>query len=69
VDRVDGVVKDWRDTHLVVEDVHEVRRSWQVWASKPPSLQMAGFAEFGPQNSAMTVPKGTSGDTWRDRGG
>ena len=40
-----------------------------VWASKPPNLQMAGFAEFGPQNSATAVPKGTGGDTWRDRGG
>jgi hypothetical protein len=30
---------------------------------------MAGFAEFGPQNSAMAVPMGTSGGTRRDRGG
>jgi hypothetical protein len=30
-----------------------------------PALEMAGFAEFGPQNSAMTVPERTSGGTWR----
>jgi hypothetical protein len=30
---------------------------------------MAGFAEFGPQNSAMAVLKGTSGGTRHDRGG
>jgi hypothetical protein len=29
---------------------------------------MAGFAEFGPQNSATAVLEGTSGGTWRDRG-
>jgi hypothetical protein len=30
---------------------------------------MAGFAEFGPQNSAVAVSEGTSGGTWRDCGG
>jgi hypothetical protein len=30
---------------------------------------MVGFAEFGPQNSAVTVPEGTSGSKWRDCGG
>ena len=30
---------------------------------------MAGFAEFGPQNSAVVVLEGTSGGTRRDRGG
>jgi hypothetical protein len=30
---------------------------------------MAGFAEFGPQNSAAAVPKGTGGGMWHDRGG
>jgi hypothetical protein len=30
---------------------------------------MVGFVEFGPQNSATTVPKGTGGGTWRDRRG
>jgi hypothetical protein len=30
---------------------------------------MVGFAEFGPQNSGTTVLEGTSGGTWRDRGG
>jgi hypothetical protein len=30
---------------------------------------MAGFAEFGPQNSAVAVPEGTGGGTLRDRGG
>jgi hypothetical protein len=29
---------------------------------------MAGFAEFGAQNSVMAVPEGTGGGTWRDRG-
>jgi hypothetical protein len=27
VDRVAGVVEDWRDTRLIVEDMHEVRCS------------------------------------------
>jgi hypothetical protein len=27
VDRVAGVVKDWRDTRLIVKDVHKVRFS------------------------------------------
>jgi hypothetical protein len=30
---------------------------------------MAGFAEFGPQNSAVMVSEGTGGGTRRDRGG
>jgi hypothetical protein len=29
----------------------------------------ASFAEFVPQNSAVVVPEGTGGGTWRDRGG
>jgi hypothetical protein len=72
VDCIAGVVKDWRDTCLVVEDAHEVRYSWQVWWFGPgnhTALRMAGFAEFGPQNSAAEVLEGTGGDTWRDRGG
>jgi hypothetical protein len=55
-----------------VEDVHEVRCSRQVWWFRPqnhPALQMAGFAEFGPQNSTAAVPEGTSGGTWRDHEG
>ena len=28
---------------------------------------MAGFAEFGPQNSTTVVLEGTSGGTWHDR--
>jgi hypothetical protein len=32
-----------------------------------PALQMAGFAEFGPHNSATAVLKGTSGSTWRHK--
>jgi hypothetical protein len=66
---VAGVVEDWRDTCLVVENVHEVQCSRQVWWFGPqnhPALRMAGFAEFGPQNSAMVVSERTSGDTWRD---
>jgi hypothetical protein len=72
VDRVAGVVKDWWDTHLIVEDMHEVRCSWQVWWFRPqnhPALQMVGFAEFGPQNSAVVVPEGSGGGTRCDRGG
>jgi hypothetical protein len=56
VDRVAGVVEDWWDTRLIVEDMHEVWFSRQVWWFGPqnhPSLWMAGFAEFGPQNSAV----------------
>jgi hypothetical protein len=30
---------------------------------------MPGFAEFGPQNSAMAVPEGTGGGTGCDRRG
>ena len=56
MDRVAGVVEDWRDTRLIVEDVHEARCSRQVWW-------------FGPQNSVVAVMKGTSGGTWHDRGG
>ena len=72
VDRVAGVVEDYRDTRLVVEYVHEVRCSRQVWWFGPqnhPALRMPGFAEFGPQNSVVAVMKGTSGGTWHDRRG
>ena len=72
MNHVAGLVKDWRYTHLIVEDVHEVRCSRQVWwfgSQNHPALRMAGFAEFGPQNSAVAVPEGTGGGTQRDRGG
>jgi hypothetical protein len=49
VDRVGGVVEDWRDTRLIVEDVHEVRCARQVLWFEPqnhPALQMLGFAEL-----------------------
>jgi hypothetical protein len=72
VDHVVGMVEDWRDTRLMVEDVHEVLCSRQVWWFGPqnhPALRMSGFAEFGPQNSVVAVPEGTGGDTQRDRGG
>jgi hypothetical protein len=55
-----------------VEDVHEVWCSLQVWWFGPQNhlaLQMAGFADFGPQNSAVVVSEGTDGYTWRDCGG
>jgi hypothetical protein len=29
-----------------------------------PAPWMAGFAEFGPQNSVAVVPEGTGGGTW-----
>jgi hypothetical protein len=67
VDHVTGVVEDWRDTRLVVQDAHAVRYSRRVWWFGPqnhPALRMAGFAEFRPQNSAATVPEGTDGGTW-----
>jgi hypothetical protein len=72
VDHVDGVVEDWWDTCLIVEDVHEVRCSRQVWWFGPqnhPALRMAGFAEFGPQNSAVAVLEGTGGGMRCDHGG
>ncbi len=72
VDRVAGVVEDWRDTRLIMEDVHEVRCSRQVWWFGPqnhPALRMAGFAEFGPQNFVVAVPEGTGGGTRHDRRG
>jgi hypothetical protein len=53
VDRVAGMVEAWRDTRLIVKDVHEVRCSQQVWwfgSQNHPALRMAGFAKFGPQN-------------------
>jgi hypothetical protein len=62
LDRVAGEIEDWRETRLIVEDVHEVRCSRQVSWFGPqnhPALRMAGFAEFGPQNSVVAVPEGT----------
>ena len=41
--------------------------SQQVWwfgSQNHPALWMAGFAEFGPQNSAAAVPVEIGGDTW-----
>jgi hypothetical protein len=32
-------------------------------------LRIAGFAEFGPQNSAAAVSEGTGGDTWHHNEG
>jgi hypothetical protein len=54
------------------EGRHEVRCSRQVWwfgSQNHPALRMAGFAEFGPQNSMVAVPEGTGGGTRHDRGG
>jgi hypothetical protein len=70
VDRVADVVDDWRDTRVVVEDVHEVWYSQWVWWFGPqnhPALRMVGFAKFGPQNSTTVVLEGTGGGTWHDR--
>jgi hypothetical protein len=72
VDRVAGMVEDWWDTRLIVKDVHEVQCSRQVWwfgSQNHPALRMAGFAEFGPQKSAVAVPEGIGGSTRHDRGG
>jgi hypothetical protein len=55
-----------------MEDAHAVRYSRRVWWFGPqnhPTLRMAGFAEFGPENSAATVLEGISGNMWRDHGG
>jgi hypothetical protein len=49
---VAGVVEYWRDTRLIMEDEHEV---WWFGPQNHPMLRMAGFAEFGPQNSAVVV--------------
>jgi hypothetical protein len=70
VDRVADMVRDWRDTRLVVEDVHKERCSRHVWwfgPQKHPTLRMVGFAKFGPQDSAEAVLEGTGGGTWHDR--
>ena len=70
VDRVADVVKDWRDTRLIVENLHEVRCSRQVWwfgLQNHPVLRMTGFAEFGPQNSAVAVLEGTDGGSGGNR--
>jgi hypothetical protein len=63
VDRLAGMVEERRDTRLVMEDAHVVRDSRWVWwfgHQNHPALQMAGFAEFGSQNSMAAVPEGTS---------
>jgi hypothetical protein len=41
-----------------------LRAIWWFGPQNHPTLGMAGFAEFGPQNSTTMVPKGTGGDTW-----
>jgi hypothetical protein len=43
MDHVAGVVRDWRDTRLIVEDVHEVRCSRQVWWFGPQTHQSLGL--------------------------
>jgi hypothetical protein len=43
MDRVAGVVKNWRDTRLIVEDVHEVRCSRQVWWFGPQTHRSLGL--------------------------
>jgi hypothetical protein len=72
VDHVACVIEDWRDTRLIMEDVHEVRCSRQVWWFGPQNhttLWMPGFAEFGSQNSAVAVLEGSGGSTRCDCGG
>jgi hypothetical protein len=72
VDHVADMVEDWRDTRLIVNDMHEVRCSRQVWwfgSQNHPALRMAVFAEFGPQNLAVVVREGIGGGTRQDRGG
>jgi hypothetical protein len=55
-----------------MEDAHAVRDSQQVWWFGPqndPALRMAGFVEFGPQNSVAAVLEGASGGTWHHNKG
>jgi hypothetical protein len=42
---------------------------WWFGPQNHPALWMAGFVEFGPQNSVEAVPVGTGGVTWCDPGG
>jgi hypothetical protein len=35
-----------------------------IWDSKPPNATDGGFAKFGPQNLATTVPLVICGGTW-----
>jgi hypothetical protein len=72
VDCVAGMVEDWRDTRLIVKDVHEVRCSRQVWwfgSQNHPALRLVGFTKFGPQNSVVAIQEGIGGGTRHDRRG
>jgi hypothetical protein len=60
-------------THVQdVGDAHEVHYSrWLWWLSLENhlALRVVGFAEFGPQNSAVAVQAGIGGGTWHHHGG
>jgi hypothetical protein len=65
VDHVASMVEDWRDTRLVVEDMHAVQDSRWVWWFGPqdyPMLRMSSFIEFGPQK---LDGGGFGGNRWR----
>jgi hypothetical protein len=61
------VVEDWRDicpgcgghAHCAI-----LMAVWWFGPQNHPTLWMAGFDEFVPQNSATTGREVTGGDTW-----
>jgi hypothetical protein len=51
---------------LIMEDTHTVQYSRRIWWFGPQNHQalwIAGFSEFGPQNSAVSVLEGIGGGT------
>jgi hypothetical protein len=66
VDHVAGVVEDWWDTHLVMENVHEVRCSRQVGDLGLKTTQRyiwRVLLSLGLKTRVKAVLKGTGGGT------